>query len=177
MNHQPFREWLLSEQDLSPEQSQQLEAHLSSCDDCSLIQASWKDIEDTFHKLPAVEPQPGFTARWQSQLIEYRLVQQKRKGWFIISGIAVMVISLLSILVYQVWALIQTPDSFLAILFERFMELISIYFSLRNIISTYTWPTPLITFIAMIFFVGILSFMSVLWLATYRKFSLTRRVK
>jgi hypothetical protein len=174
MNHLPFREWLLSEQELSQDQSRQLEDHLSSCEACSLIQTSWNDIEGSFHNFPIAEPAPGFTARWQSHLAEYRLEQQKRKGWFIISAIAVVVVSLLTTLVYQAWPLIQAPDSLMAILFERLMGVISIYFSLRNLVSAYSWPTPLITFIVMIFLVGILSFMSVLWLATYRKFSLTR---
>jgi hypothetical protein len=175
MNHQPFREWLLSEQELSPEQSRQLKDHLSSCEACSLIESSWKEIEDSFQNLPIAEPAAGFTARWQMQLAEYRLVQQKRKGWLIISGTAVVVISLLSALVYQAWSVIQTPESFMALLFERMMGVISIYFSFRNFMGEYSWPTPIITFIAMIFLVGILSFMSVLWLATYRKFSLARR--
>jgi hypothetical protein len=175
MNHQPFREWLLSEQELSPQQAQQLENHLSLCQDCNLIRTSWKEIEDAFDKLPDAEPKPGFTSRWQSQLEGYRLVQQKRRGWFIISGIAVVVISLLATLIYQSWSLFLAPDSFLAIVFERLMGLLSIYFSFRNIISTYTWPTPMIMFIGMIFFVGVLSFLCVAWLATYRKISLARR--
>jgi hypothetical protein len=175
MNHQPFREWLLSEQELSPEQSRQLKDHLSSCEACSLIESSWKEIEGSIQNLPMAEPTAGFTDRWQAQLSEYSQIQQKRKGWLIISGTAVVVISLLGALVYQAWAVIQSPDTFMAVLFERLMGVVSIYFSFRNLIGEYSWPTPIITSIAMIFLVGILSFMSVLWLATYRKLSLARR--
>ena len=35
MNHQPFRDWLLSDEQLSTEQTQALQDHLSSCETCS----------------------------------------------------------------------------------------------------------------------------------------------
>ncbi|MFZ2095206.1 MAG: hypothetical protein WAV05_01085 [Anaerolineales bacterium] len=175
MNHQPFREWLLSEQQLTLEQTKLLQDHLSSCDSCSRLENSWKEIEDVIHKIPPAEPVSGFTGRWQSHLAEYQLLRQKRRGWFIISGTAVFVISLLSILISQIWSLVQTPGPYLAMWFERLVGIISMYYSLRNIVSSYSLPTPLVTFTIVIFLVGMISFMSVLWLATYRKFSLARR--
>jgi hypothetical protein len=175
MNHQPFREWLFSEQELTAEETKRLRDHLSSCESCNLIETSWKEIEDVIQQIPSAEPLLGFTARWQSHLAEYQLIQQKRKGWFIISGTALVVISLLTILIYQVWALIQAPGPYLAMWFERLVGVMSIYFSIRNITSAYSLPTPIFAFIAIIFIVGMVSFMSVLWLATYRKFSLARR--
>jgi uncharacterized membrane protein (DUF485 family) len=175
MNHQPFREWLLSDQQLTQEQAGLLQDHLSSCASCSQLENSWQQIEEVIHKVPPAEPASGFIDRWQSHLAEYQNLRQKRRSWLIISGTAVIVISLLAVLVNQIWSLMQAPGQYLAMWFERLVGVISIYYALRNITSAYSWPTPLITFIAMIFFVGIISFMSVLWVATYRKFSLARR--
>jgi hypothetical protein len=45
MNHQPFRDWLLSEEKLSIDQTQALKDHLHSCESCSQIEAAWLEVD------------------------------------------------------------------------------------------------------------------------------------
>jgi len=56
------------------------------------------------------------------------------------------------------------------------ISVLSIYFLIHGAIGSISWSTTLITFIALFFLVGTVSFMSVLWLTAYKKFSLARRV-
>jgi hypothetical protein len=176
MNHQPFREWLVSDEPLSAEQTQSLQAHLSSCESCSQMESAWKEVEVTIRKTHFVEPDSGFILRWQEHLVEYQVQQQSRLGWLTIGATTLIATGLLVLLISQLWSLIQAPGPYLAVWLERLVGVIYIYYILQNIVGSTNWSVSVYTFIGMFFLVGILSFMSVFWLAAYRKISLARRV-
>jgi hypothetical protein len=176
MNHQPFRSWLLSEEDLSAEQILSLKEHLAECESCAQIKSAGKEVDILFQNLPDVGPAPGFTQRWQSRLVEYQFSQQRRRGWFTIGATALIILVLLAVLVTQAWELIQSPAPYMLVWLDRVISVLSIYFLIQGAIGSISWSTTLITFIALFFLVGTVSFMSVLWLTAYKKFSLARRV-
>lgn len=175
MNHQPFRDWILSNEELLPDQQQILQDHLYSCESCREIETAWLEVESTIRRTPQVQPAPGFTARWQSTMASYQLRQQKIHGWVGIGVTAFFVTCLLVILISQVWILVQSPDVFIAMWLERFVTMISLYFTAQEILSPLSWNISVFSIIGVIFMVGITSFMSVLWLATYQKLSTARR--
>ena len=176
MNHQPFRGWLLSEQELTIEQAKALKEHLSACDACCQIETSWKELELAIKRSPELEPAPGFVDRWQAHLVNHQMVQQKRKGWYTIGATSLITTSLLTLVVIQVWSLIQSPSAHLAAWFDRLVGLVAIFFTIQNIVSAYSLPSPVYTLVGGVFLLGMISFMSVLWLATYRRISMVRRV-
>jgi hypothetical protein len=176
MNHQLFKEWLLSEEHLSVEQTQALQDHIHSCESCRQIESAWKELEPVLQKSPQAGPTSGFTERWQTYLVQSQAHQQERRGWLTI-GVAMLIFaSLLVVSVTQLWSLIQAPDLYLAAWLNRLVGVISVYYILQNIVSSFSWSIPVYTFVGMFFLVGFISFMSVLWLTAYRKFSLVRRV-
>jgi len=175
MNHQPFRDWLLSEEKLSASQILQMQEHLQSCESCRQTEEAWLEVESAFQKIPQVLPVPGFTDRWQTHLTEYKKHKQKRAGWITIGFTVVIIISLLGLLITQLWSLIQAPGPYLVEWFTRIFSLVTIYLTLQDMFRSISGTIPL--YIGGIFFLlGIVSFMSVLWLATYRKLSLARRI-
>lgn len=175
MNHQPFREWLVSEESLSTEQSQALQDHLSTCDSCSQVESALKEVELAIRKVPQVEPALGFRMRWQEHLSEYQSHRQSRLGWISIAATVLIATGLLVVLATQLWSLIEAPGPFLAVWLDRLVGIAAMYYLLRDVASSFTWSTSFYTFIGMFFLMGIISFMSVLWLVAYRKFSLARR--
>ena len=174
MNHQPFREWLVSE-DLSVEQEQALRQHLLDCESCRDLETSWRELEVEIKRSALVEPAPGFVVRWQAHLIEHKQIQQRRRSWLTIGATAALAFSFLILVSIQLWSLLQAPDTFLAAMFDRLMAVLSIFFTLQNLVSSFSLPGPVYTLIVMTLLFGVISFMSVLWLATYRKISMTRR--
>ncbi len=176
MDHQPFRNWLVSDEQLTAEQKQSLQEHLATCESCSQIKSSWKELDLHFQNSVEVSPAAGFTQRFQSRLVEYQAAQQLRTSWLTIGAMALLAIILLGMLVSQVWQLIQAPGPYMMVWFDRLVSVISVYYLLQNITGSFTWSTPFFTFIAMFFLVGMVSFMSVLWLLAYKKFSLSWRV-
>jgi hypothetical protein len=175
MNHQPFRDWLVSAGELSVEQEQALKDHLLTCTSCREIETSLKELEVEIKRSPVLDPAPGFVMRWQAHLAEQHHKQQRLRGWLMIAGIASVVLALLALVIYQLWALIEAPDAFLAAWFANVIDVISIFFTLQNLVTSFSLPTPVYTIAGMALLFGLVSFMSVLWLATYRKFSIARR--
>ncbi len=89
---------------------------------------------------------------------------------------SIIIIALLGIVSNQLWSLLQTPGPFLVVWFTRILSLVTIYYTLQDLLSSFTGSISLITLTAVFFLVGFASFMSVLWLATYRKLSYARRI-
>jgi predicted anti-sigma-YlaC factor YlaD len=175
MNHQPFRGWLLADEDLTVEQSKALQEHLRECEDCRRLETSWKELEAVIDRSALLAPASGFVERWQIRLVEHQQHQQKLRGWYMIGATSLVVVFLLGLALAQLWSLINAPNVYLAAMFDRLMGVVTIYFTIQNVASSIHIPAPLYSLAAMVFLSGMISFMSVLWLATYRKISLARR--
>lgn len=78
MNHQPFEEWMLSNEPLDPEQDAALSEHLVSCPDCPPLARAWQAVRLEISAEPPEAPAPGFSMRWQARLKEKRAEQQRR---------------------------------------------------------------------------------------------------
>ena len=90
MNHQPFEEWLLNDEPITPEQKRELDLHLRSCDYCSALAETGKVLRSVVMASPA----EGFTARFQARLAEHKRADRRRKLWgagfFLIGGISLL---------------------------------------------------------------------------------------
>jgi hypothetical protein len=78
MNHQPFEEWMLSDEPLDAEQDAALTQHLVSCPDCPPLARAWQAVRQEIATEPPEAPAPGFSMRWQARLKERRAEQQRR---------------------------------------------------------------------------------------------------
>jgi hypothetical protein len=177
MNHQPFRDWLLSEEDLSAEHARLLHEHLADCEACNQLKSSWTEVEKVIHTSPQVAPEPGFTHRWQARLAEYETRQKNRQGWLSIGITAFIALILVFIVAYQVWGFLQDPAPFIAAGFDQLVGLISDYFILQRLVNSNGWFTPVNVLVGSFFLVGMISFMCVLWMTAYQKFNLLRRIE
>lgn len=177
MNHQPFRDWLVADETLSTEQSRSLQAHLAECESCSQLESAWKNVELALDTTPEAGPKPGFTLRWQARLAETERLQLKRQGWISITITAIVAAALVVILAFQVWPLLQDPGPFISVWLGQMVSLVSDYFILRTFFTTNTWIQPFNILVGSFLLVGMISFMSVLWITAYKKIILARRVE
>ena len=92
MNHQPFENWLLSEDPLSEDDERALQEHLMVCDQCGELENAWLDISNLFAEVPEVEPAPGFVNRWQSTLeadqAAIKVMRHRWQSWIVLVLIA-----------------------------------------------------------------------------------------
>ena len=96
MNHQPYEEWLLSDEPLDEAQSQALQAHLDECQECVPLAQAWKSVRFELAQTPTVAPVPGFTQRWQVRQAQRRFERQHRLAWLgtglnLLAGIAIFI--------------------------------------------------------------------------------------
>jgi hypothetical protein len=75
MEHQPFEDWLLADQPLTPEKKRELQSHLRECSQCSAL----AEVNLSLRAAKLATPQAGFTSRWQSRLATQRKSQRRRQ--------------------------------------------------------------------------------------------------
>jgi hypothetical protein len=96
MNHQPFEEWLLSDEPLDETQTQSLQAHLDQCQECAPLAQAWKAVRYELAQAPEAAPKPGFTQRWQVRQAQRRFERQRRLAWLgtglnLLAGFAIFI--------------------------------------------------------------------------------------
>ena len=104
MDHKPYESWLVADEPLLPDQETSLQEHLKTCEACRQFQVSWRDVEGMFEDRIVLQPQPGFTERWQLRLDEELArdneKQQLRSTWMFLAattGAAFLVLVIMSI--------------------------------------------------------------------------------
>jgi hypothetical protein len=92
MNHQPFDNWLLSEEPLPEDDERALREHLVDCDQCRELEDAWLGVANLFAEAPEVEPAHGFVNRWQATLeadkAAIRAMRQRWQSWIVLVLIA-----------------------------------------------------------------------------------------
>ena len=81
-NHQPFEEWLLSGETLTPEETQSLQEHLGACEQCRTLAGASQQVDHALRHAPQLAPAPGFVSRWQAQLAARQIKQHRRQTFW-----------------------------------------------------------------------------------------------
>lgn len=163
MSHQPYETFLLSSEALDNNQRQQLDAHLSECEQCSALACALASLDETFSHSTMPMPAPGFTQRWQTHLAEYRQKRQVRNLWlmtfglFTLTSLIVFTIALLNLIhinwAYQLSQWIARASLFAA----QVRQCFTLFTTLSNTVPG-TVPVVIIVFaIGVLFSIFILS--------------------
>ena len=181
MSHQPFETWLLSEEPLSADQAEALQAHLSGCEFCRQLAASWSEVHRFFQAASPVQPATGFTARWQARLaaqrLQERIRRQRRQSWWTLIFTAGVAMLLLVLLAVQVVLVYESPEQLLFDGVFRMSEMLSTANLVQKLLVTL--PYFFITVIPPFWwavFAALLGFLCLLWIFSLRRLMLPRRV-
>jgi len=79
MAHQPFENWLITEESLTAAQQIELDDHLRGCPQCRELQAGLAGVNRLLSAAEMAAPKPGFSQRWQSLAARRKLEQQPRQ--------------------------------------------------------------------------------------------------
>lgn len=140
MNHQPFENWLFSEDPLPPENKRELDEHIQTCDQCRDIQDAWFGVATLFQDVPDLEPAPGFVERWSNRLaVEKKLDQSVRHRWQSIIML-ILIVNVIGGLVFllgtQFLTTFDTPIALLLSGVYRLTSIVTIINTAQNIFLT-----------------------------------------
>jgi anti-sigma factor RsiW len=175
-NHQPFDDWLLSEEALSADQDAALQAHLQSCEQCSQLLSAWKEIELEISSASTLSPLPGFTARFQENLAAQRARREYVQTLLFLSFCLVGAGVLLITLGILVWPVVRSPyPLLLALGYEAasaFAFASSAVSLTGTIFRTVGGIVPPILWVGLVVIAGS---MLTVWIFVLRRFAYSRR--
>lgn len=126
MDHRPFEDWLLEDQPLTGDQKHQLNTHLKACPSCTAL----VEVNLALRSARLVDPEPGFTNRFQFRLSARKQALRRRNVW----GFALLAASALAVLGWLTWPLVSGLISSPASLFASWVTgLMSFMISLQAI--------------------------------------------
>lgn len=175
LTHPPFEDWLLSEEPLSPQQANDLQAHLRTCESCRQVEAGWLQVEHLMRGAGLLAPVAGFSARWQARLEAQRARQHRQQSWMFFVGMLVLAFVALTILAGVLFALWQSPGQFLFGVLHRLALVLEMLGSFGFYLGDVIRVIPEFSWIGLFFFAGFATMISVLWLATFRQLTGARR--
>jgi hypothetical protein len=176
LNHQPFRDWLFSEESLDPKDALLLQEHLRTCEDCQRQRQAGNEALYFIQSAQEVSPAPGFLNRWQERLAAKRLRRQHKLAWVFFGVAAGLALTSLAVLGWQVLETFRAPQNLLLFFLLKVAGWVTLLDSVGDYLSVFRLLLPDLPAVGLVFFVGFISMISVLWLATYKRLSAVRRI-
>jgi hypothetical protein len=123
MNHQPFEEWLLNENLISPKQKLDLDDHLRICSYCSALAETGKAL----HTVKKISPAAGFSTRFQARLAAQRAAELRRRRWGTVLFTFGGLVMLMWIAAPYLGSFLAAPATWIAALIEWAVFLITTF--------------------------------------------------
>jgi hypothetical protein len=140
MNHQPFENWLLSDEPLSSDDTQALQEHMEACEDCRELQDSWQGVMSLIETTAPMEPAAGFVTRWQEHLEADRqlalLSRQRWQSWIMLILVTNVASLLLFILGAGVFSIVESPVEIILAGVYRLTSAVMLFNTAQNILGT-----------------------------------------
>jgi hypothetical protein len=89
MKHQPYENWIFTQEDLDSDQAKELQVHLKLCDRCAQLAGALSDVEMSFASQELISPADGFSSRWQERLEQKRRVYFRRQTSVLLGGLSI----------------------------------------------------------------------------------------
>jgi hypothetical protein len=177
MNHQPFENWLLSEEPLTKEQSKALQEHLDTCETCSQIDTAWNGVQNLMRTVPEMAPVPGFSVRWQKRLAEQRRKQQQRQSWIFLAISGGIAFTLMAAIGVGILSIFSQPEQFLIYVVYRLTTFFIAAEATREFLSSLTKPLAgAMPFAIWIGLSGLAAMLSAMWFVLFKRLTTQRRV-
>ncbi len=79
MKHKQFEKWILDDKPLGSQEKVMLETHLQNCRSCRSLRTGWQASKQLIHQASNHQPDPGFSARWNTTIIRKKQIEKIRR--------------------------------------------------------------------------------------------------
>lgn len=177
MNHQPYEDWLISEDPILPEQNCELQDHLRNCDSCRQLSEFWLDIQTLLHVPQQVRPHAGFSARWLTRFEEQERKNKQRQSWIMLiltGGVAVFLLLMMGV---NIITSVDQPLQLLLIGTNKLIEWLTVIKAINEVLSALV---ELVSFMIppvwWVLLAGMISLLCLLWFYSLRQLIQPRRI-
>ncbi|NMB56153.1 MAG: hypothetical protein GYA15_15790 [Leptolinea sp.] len=142
MEHQPYENWILSGDPLSPSQKSDLMDHISTCSHCASIYEGIAGVEDLLKCATFESPSPGFTQRFQ-MMAARRKEEARRLQSYLFLGWMMLVTVVISMGYLTTLLLIQSPAEVVSNIMASTINMAFQLDSLLQLVKTWMQIIPL----------------------------------
>jgi len=175
MNHQPFEEWLLSEDPLAPEQARALQEHLRECESCLSLSRAWDAVEDELAGAPQAAPAAGFSQRWQANLAKRQAQDRQRRFWQA-GGAGLAVLAGIVILASPLYQRFSPAEFLMSILFNLSLLFVRVNQAGVFLSTTFSGVSAIIPITIWVLIATSLSLLGMTWIVTMWKIIIPKGV-
>lgn len=141
MEHQPFENWILSGDSLTPSQSVELASHLLVCLHCQSVQEGIMGVEDLFKSATFEAPSPGFSNRFRYMAAHRKEEAKRLQSYFFLGGILAATV-LVSIGYFAILMLTQSSAEIVSNMMAAAITLAFSIDELLVLLQTWAWFIP-----------------------------------
>lgn len=175
MNHKKFEEMILTQETLTPEEREEVERHISTCESCRKLSLQWQKASRMLNKpLPIAAPAPGFSARFAQSIEKRKEAEQQAQVRHLIS---ILIFSLLaaSLTVAGFYLRTNSLETIIKDFAIASAQMLFLWESLKAIIDTVTGFLPAVLLIPFLLTAANVIFtLTVLWLVSMWKLTLQK---
>jgi len=138
MNHQPIKNWIVSDEPLNPEQIKVLQTHLATCESCRNLSSAWLEVRTILQTVQTVQPTIDFADRWQARLAaqnEGLAYRKQRQSWWFFLLTAVTAFLLFGLLLAQILTSFNSPMALFLSGLYLFTETVASLTTLQGLVS------------------------------------------
>lgn len=124
MDHLPFEDWILNEEQLTTAQKRDLALHLQGCRSCTAL----GEVNLALRSPRQAEPAPGFSTRFQARLVEHKRSLRQRNAL----GFSLLAFSVVGIFTGAAWPVLRSAvESPLEVVSSWLSSLVGLWVSIQ----------------------------------------------
>lgn len=170
MNHKKYEEMILMPEALAPEEREEVQQHIASCEACRKLSLQWQKTQRLLNRpQPMATPAPGFSARFAQSIDKRKEAEQQRQlRRFISILMAVMLVAILTFAV--IYYSTNSPEMIIKNIVGASAQMLFLWESLKAIIATVTGFLPAVLLIPFLLTAASVMFtLTLLWLVSIWK--------
>ncbi len=169
MNHKIYEDWLVSDEELSPEDAATLREHLQHCESCSRLAVAWKQVDHQLADASLISPKSDFVARWRAYLEADQQKRLRRQNSLMLFGTWIITGVILIALLVVVWPVLQSPKMLLLAYLYQFVSLFKLFNLMQDMIAIMSQSLSVSFALGwLVLLSGVFSVLSVFWFISIR---------
>ncbi len=126
MKHQPYEDWVFSQEDLDLDQRKELQVHLKLCERCNFLASTLADAEKNLFSEAMISPEFGFTSRWRARLEKRKQDSFKRQTSLLFGVLSIgAAILFIPVILYVITNVLSPGDIFTEFL-QNFVDWLAV---------------------------------------------------